>query len=85
MNRQVRKKLVFAEFIKSGEMSARQCANHLGFIERNAAHPRINELEKAGLLVRTGKYPCELTHENVTHYKVNPDIINNPNMINEVF
>lgn len=55
-----------------GEMTAREVANELGYVERNAAAPRLTELVKAGRVHVVGKKSDNVTGRKTAVYSVFP-------------
>lgn len=52
-----------------GEMTAREIANKLGFVERNAAAPRLSEMKDRGIVEVVGKKKDGVTGKNVALWK----------------
>ena len=49
-------------------MTAREISRALGYYERNATQPRLNEMKRDGVVVELGKKHDALTERNVTAY-----------------
>ena len=49
-------------------MTAREISRALGYYERNATQPRLNEMKQDGVVVEMGKKYDALTERNVTAY-----------------
>ncbi len=54
---------------RAGEpMTAREISRALGYYERNATQPRLNEMKRDGVVVELGRKYDTLTERNVTAY-----------------
>ena len=64
VDKQTRKDEIIAVWV--GEMTAREVANALGYLDMNAVRPRITELCKEGYLVEVGIKIDPVTGRRVT-------------------
>lgn len=65
-----RQKVILQAFRELGDMTARECAAHLGFTDLNGVKPRITELCQKGQLDAVAKRKDPLTNRNVAVYRV---------------
>lgn len=66
---QRRRMAVLESFQKNGEMTARECADYLGFREMNMVRPRITELMHDGMLRAISEKRDPHTGVNVAVFK----------------
>ena len=67
VDKQTRKQEILSVWV--GEMTAREVANALGYLDMNAVRPRITELCKEGYLVEVGIKIDPVTGRRVTCWR----------------
>lgn len=65
-----RQGIVLQTFRKFGDMTARECAAHLGFYDLNGVKPRITELCQKGILEAFTKQLDPITNRKVAVYRI---------------